>query len=285
MGWVPGPSGDDFRMIPPNNSAPMEKYSFDNAWIRARQRLRGLEHLLDPGTIRHLEALGVEEGWHCLEVGAGGGSITEWLCQRVGRNGYVMATDLDIRFLETVTMPNLHVRRHNIVSDDLPEARFDLVLSRLVVGHIQEREKALRQMVSALKPGGWLVCEDADNTAVALVSPADAPSRELFTKVEHGKDQVMAERGHMYCGRDLYEYLRALGLTDVRAEGRETLLHAGTVETQWKRLSVEQLRNDIVNAHLATDAEIKAYFALLDSPNFVARGFMVMTAWGRRPIG
>jgi hypothetical protein len=93
----------------------------------------------------------------------------------------------------------------------------------------------------------------------------------------------MADRGHMYCGRDLDEYLRALGLTEVRAEGRETFLHAGTVETQWKRLSVEQLRHDIVNAHLATEAEIEAYFALLDSSTFVARGFVVMTVRGRRP--
>ncbi len=262
----------------------MDKYAFDPTWIHARQRLRGLEQLLDPGTIRHLEALGVGEGWHCLEVGAGGGTIAEWLCQRVGRAGYVLATDLDTRFLEALTMPNLDVRRHNIISDDLPGGRFDLVLSRLVVGHIQEREKALRQMVSALKPGGWLVCEDGDNSSVALVSPADASSKELFTKVELGKDRVMAERGHMYCGRHLYGYLRALGLTDVHAEGRVTLLHAGTVETQWKRLSVEQLRNDIVNAHLATDAEIEAYFALLDAPNFASQGFIVMTAWGRRPI-
>ncbi len=55
----------------------MDKYAFDPTWIHARQRLRGLERLLDPGTIRHLEALGVGAGWHCLEVGAGGGTIAE----------------------------------------------------------------------------------------------------------------------------------------------------------------------------------------------------------------
>jgi SAM-dependent methyltransferase len=261
----------------------MDKYAFDPTWTHARQRLRGLEQLLDPGTIRHLKALGVGEGWHCLEVGAGGGSIAEWLCQRVGRNGYVMATDLDTRFLEAVTGSNLDVRRHDIVSEDLPEGRFDLVLSRLVVGHIPEREKALRRMLSALKPGGWLVCEDGDNASVALVSPTDTPSKELFMKIEQGKDRVMAARGHRYCGRHLYGFLCALGLTEVHAEGRVSLLLGGTVETQWKRLSVEQLRKDITNAHLATEAEIEAYFALLDAPNFVSQGFIVMTSWGRRP--
>ncbi|HKV43972.1 MAG TPA: methyltransferase domain-containing protein [bacterium] len=261
----------------------MDEYAFDPTWIHARQRLRGLEQLLDAGTIRRLEALGVAEGWHCLEVGAGGGSIAEWLCQRVGRAGYVMATDLDTRFLGALTMPNLDTRRHDIASDDLPERRFDLVLSRLVLEHIQEREKALRRMLSALKPGGWLVCEDTDNVTVALVSPTDAASSGLFMKVEQGKDRVMAARGHVYCGPHLYGFLCALGLTDVHVEGRVPLLHSGTAATHWKRLSVEQLRKDIVHAQLATEAEIEAYFALLDSPTFVAWGFTVMTAWGRRP--
>ncbi len=263
--------------------APMDKYAFDPTWMHARQRLRGLEQLLDPGTIRHLEALGVGEGWHCLEVGAGGGTIAAWLCQRVGPAGYVMGTDLDTRFLEALRMPNLDVRRHDIVSEDLPERRFDLVLSRLVLEHIQERERVLRRMLSALKPDGWLVCEDTDNVSVALISPMDAASNELFMKVEQGKDRVMAARGHAYCGRHLYGFLCALGLTEVHAEGRVPLLLAGTAATHWKRLSVEQLRKDITNAHVATEAEIEAYFALLDAPNFVAQGFIVMTAWGRRP--
>ena len=269
-------------MIPPDGSGAPRDYAFDNAWAHARRRLRGLEQLLDPGTIRHLEALNVGEGWRCLEIGAGGGSIAEWLCRRVGSTGSVMATDLDTRFLEALTAPNLDVRRHDIASDDVPEGGFDLVLSRLVLEHIRERETALRRMLCALKPGGWLVCEGADNISVALLSPADAASDALFMKIEQGKDRVMAARGSVYCGRQLYRYLRALGLADVRAEGRVSLLHAGTEPARWKRLSVEQLRADIINAGLATAAEIEAYFALLDAPNFVSQGFIVTTAWGRR---
>jgi hypothetical protein len=36
-------------------------------------RLRLLERIFDPTTTRHLEMLGVAEGWNCLEVGAGAG--------------------------------------------------------------------------------------------------------------------------------------------------------------------------------------------------------------------
>ena len=263
----------------------MREYAFDNVWVHARQRLRGLEQLLDPGTVRHLASIGVAEGWRCLEVGAGGGSMTEWLCRRVGPDGLVMATDLDTRFLEALRMPNLQIRRHDIASDDLPDGGFDLVLSRLVLGHARDRERALERMGAALRPGGWLVCEDGDNTSVALLSPTDPRSTELFMKVERAKDAALAAHGHVYCGRQLYGLVRRLRLDDVRAEGRVPLLYAGTESTRWKRLSVEQLAQDITTARLATEAEVAAYLALLDSPNFVAQGFTVMTAWGRRPDG
>lgn len=263
----------------------MSNYTFDNAWTAARQRLRGLQQLLDPGSMRHLEALGVGEGWRCLEVGAGAGSLTAWLCQRVGPNGSVLATDLDTRFLENLDFPNLRVRRHDIVGEELPERGFDVVLSRMVLGHLPEREKAVQRMAAALRPGGWLVCEDSDSSTVALLSPADEASRSLFAKVERAKDQAMAAHGHRYCGRELYGLLRAAGLTEVQAEGRVPLLYAGTLGAEWKRLSVEQLRGEMVQAGLASASEIEAHLALFGLPDFAAQGFLVMTAWGRRPQG
>src|SRR5947209_2401718 len=103
----------------------MATYAFDNAWQQARDRLQAAEELLDTGTIRHLEALGVAHGWRCLEAGAGGGSIARWLCKRVGTQGNVDATDLDTRFLEQLSEPNLHVMRHDITRDPLPEDAYD----------------------------------------------------------------------------------------------------------------------------------------------------------------
>lgn len=258
------------------------RYSFDNAWTHGRERLQGLEQLLDAGTIRHLEALGIGEGWRCLEVGAGGGSITDWLCRRVGPSGFVMATDLETRFLEALAAPNLEVRRHDIATDDLPERTFDLVVSRLVLEHVRDREHALRSMLTALRPGGWLLCEDTDASSVTLLSPTDRGSCELFMKVEHAKDCAMAKRGHAYCGRELFVRFRALGLTGVRAEGRVPLVYAGTAAARWKRLSVEQVRADVVRSGLATNANVDAYLALVDSADFVAQGFTVTTAVGQR---
>jgi hypothetical protein len=48
-----------------------------------RSRLGGLSALLDPVTTGTSRAIGVGPGWQCLEIGAGAGSIAEWLCSAV----------------------------------------------------------------------------------------------------------------------------------------------------------------------------------------------------------
>lgn len=167
-------------------------YAFDNAWQQARQRLTALETWLDPGTIRHLEALGVVPGWHCLEVGAGGGSIAAWLGRRVGPAGRVLATDIDTRFLDTLDVPNLDVRRHDVVVDALPEASFDLVHTRLVLAHLPTRERALRRMVSALRPGGWPLAEEMDFVSVVPDPTGNPEATALVARALDAHHRVTA---------------------------------------------------------------------------------------------
>jgi 2-polyprenyl-3-methyl-5-hydroxy-6-metoxy-1,4-benzoquinol methylase len=52
-----------------------------------RARLRLLEEYHDPLSCAELDAIGVAEGWRCLDVGAGGGSVTGMLAERVGGTG------------------------------------------------------------------------------------------------------------------------------------------------------------------------------------------------------
>jgi SAM-dependent methyltransferase len=98
-------------------------YTLDNGWDEARRRLRLLEQCYDPGTIRQLRALGVMPGWRCLELGAGGGSITQFLCREVGPDGRVTAVDIDTRFLDEVNAANLDVLRLDVSADKLPARR------------------------------------------------------------------------------------------------------------------------------------------------------------------
>src|SRR5262249_20063454 len=85
-----------------------------------RARLDLLERFHDPLSTRLFDSIGVSEGWRCLDVGAGGGSSTRLLAQRVGETGSVVATDLDTRLLEPLAGGSVEVWRHDLVADPLP---------------------------------------------------------------------------------------------------------------------------------------------------------------------
>ena len=53
------------------------------------ERLRMMSDVLDPASRGHLERIGVVEGWRCLEIGAGNGSISQWLAKRVGSRNLI----------------------------------------------------------------------------------------------------------------------------------------------------------------------------------------------------
>jgi SAM-dependent methyltransferase len=122
-------------------------YLFPNSDPETPARFAALSELFDEVSIHHLSKLGVRTGWHCLEVGAGSGSIAKWLADRVGPGGHVLATDIDPSFLRCMKSPNVEVRQHNIAVDALPEATFDLVHSRLVLHHVPQRDEALQRMI------------------------------------------------------------------------------------------------------------------------------------------
>ena len=127
------------------------------------ERLDLLEQIYDP--ISRLRRGLVQPGWRCLEVGAGRGSMAAWLAEQVGATGHVVATDVDTRYLSRLEFPNLEVIEHDVLEDSIDALRpgsFDLVCSRLMLFHLKERqEQAIRQMAECLRPGGWLLDEDA----------------------------------------------------------------------------------------------------------------------------
>src|SRR6516162_5678939 len=137
----------------------------DSPHVFERERLALLTQFADPITTRRLTDLGVGPGWRCLDVAAGNGSVARWLAERVGREGRVVATDLNPRFLGGHGLPNVEVRRHNILEDDLEAAHYDLVHCRALLMHLPDPVRALRRLVDAVRPGGWLLAEEADGSS------------------------------------------------------------------------------------------------------------------------
>ena len=86
-------------------------------------RLRLMSDLLDPSSKFHLLGTGVTTGWRCLEIGAGNGSLSQWLAQCVGPAGHVVASDIRTDLMEGIAGGNLEVRKFDVVQDEPPGRR------------------------------------------------------------------------------------------------------------------------------------------------------------------
>jgi SAM-dependent methyltransferase len=260
-------------------------YAYDNARAAQDQRLRTLEALFDPGTIDELEARGVGRGWSCLEVGAGGGSIALWLADRVAPDGAVLATDLDTTVLDGLSHPNLSVRVHDLLEDELPEAAFDLVHARLLIAWLPDPREALGRLIAALKPGGWLLAEDLDFASAVADPRMGAELGARFARIVEAHHAVIAAR-HGFdpgYGRRLARDLADAGLTDGGHRGRASMWRGGEPGGEIWRMSLEQLRDGIVDSGLMDAREADAAIELCSDPRFSTLSPVMMAAWGRRP--
>jgi SAM-dependent methyltransferase len=264
----------------------MNTYVFDQGWQKERDRLAGIESLYDSNSTQRLADLGVSDGWHCLEVGFGAGGVALWLAARVGSTGRVVATDLDPRFLDRHGRANLDVRQHDIVTDPLEEAAFDLAHARAVLEHLPGRQRALERMISAVRPGGWLVLEAIDFggvMAAAMAHYTDPPEHApLFERTVRALEAILtAAGGDANFGARLVRTLTDAGLVNIAAEARTPLVAGGT-ETLVPG-SVEHLAEHLVRTGLVTASDIESVRAMTADRSCHYVPPPMVTAWGQRP--
>lgn len=242
-----------------------------------RRRLGLLAEARDPKTIEQLERCGVQEGWRCLEVGAGAGTISAWLGERVGSTGSVLSTDIDLRF--HIDVPdNVEVRVHDIVNDDLP-GPFNLIHARAVLQHIPEREAVFARLIAALAPGGWLVVEDG-----TFKSFGEQPVPEPYGKIH----RLMASAATTdwrdpELGLRLLDWFRNSELVDVDLEGDAWVMRHGEAGGDWWFLAVERAGPRLVEYGLITTDEFDAALAQIREPGFALMSSLSVSVRGRLP--
>jgi SAM-dependent methyltransferase len=249
-------------------------YLYGSEFAAERARLAGIEALWDPGSRSLLDELGLGPGWRCLEIGAGGGSLVEWMA---GRGAAVTAVDIDTRFIEHLASETVDVRRLDIRSHDLPPGGFDLVHARLVLEHLSDRTNILRTLVQQLRPGGWIVIEDYEYSCYSL---GDQPYLDATVRAIIGfMEQAGYDRTY---GRRVVDELVEAGLTDVRGEGRTRIIDAHSPGFDFFKLSFESIRGAIVAAGALAAADAEATAARFADQSMRIFTPIVMAGIGRR---
>ena len=249
-----------------------------------RKRLARLQRLFDPHTFEFLERTGIGPGWQCLDLGAGGGSVSRWLAQRAGGSGKVVALDLDPRFLADLASDNIEVRQCDIRSDEIEPGRYDLVFTRLVLIHLHGDATVMSKLVEALKPGGWLVVEDLDVGTWRASEPDRPPGREfdsaMARAVQHDIDHGTLDP---YFGGRLRRRFEELGLADIDIACRLSLEQGGSELSRfWHDTLAIDADTLVADAYLSGE-QVEALLRAMLDPGFFYYPPAVLSIRGRKP--
>ena len=128
------------------------------AWFRWSPTLN---QWLGKSTETMLDMAGISTGHRVLDVAAGAGEQSITTAKRVGSTGYVLATDISSNILEFAKqmaknsgLENIETKVMDGENLSVPDATFDAVISRVGLIYFPDQQKALREMLRVLKPGG-----------------------------------------------------------------------------------------------------------------------------------
>jgi SAM-dependent methyltransferase len=225
------------------------------------ERLALMSQLLDPMHRRYLQSLDVvKPSASTLEVGCGNGSISAWLARQIAPDGRAVAVDLDLSLVD-VRLPNLELRKVDIMRTPVERVSFDLVTARALLHHVADAEKAMANLVAGLRPGGAILLIEPDFLPVTIAEP---PEVRAFWS---GWLAWSRERGIDYqIGRTMASRLAALGLERIGGTA-ETAIYNGTSPwADYWTLTVRELRQDITRSGKLSDTLVDTFLAYCADP-------------------
>lgn len=167
--------------------------------------------------------MGVQPGRRVLDAGCGSGSFLPLLSELVGPGGRVSALDLapeHVAMAATVawSLPDtpVDVRVGSLLQLPYPDGSFDAVWCANTVQYLTDDElgRALGELWRVVRPGGLVAVKELD-VALISVRPGD---RFRFADLFRTAGASPGYAQQLLRSADLYRWLTAAGLRDVRQE-------------------------------------------------------------------
>ena len=189
-----------------------------------------------------------------------------------------MAVDIDTELLHTVPEVSFERVCHDLSTDGPVGRDFHLVHCRFVLEHLPDRERVLDELVDQLRPGGWIVVQDADFSPTALAHSAP------YARAMAAFDAVMALQGTDYAWtRQLPAGLTARQLVEVEATAEATWFPSGSEQARFWSSNLAVVRDRMVEADLIDERTYTQAVSDLVHGTCWFPGIAVLAARGRRP--
>lgn len=257
----------------------MQPYIFDNSSTAEYQRLDLMSKILDPHTRAHLLSLGLRDGWNCLELGGGNGSMAECLREKVAPTGAVTSVEINPKLIRLVPAQNLTVLEADLRTADLSAAEFDLVMCRAMLHQIAEHASSLlAKMAAAVKPGGLALCLRARLQSCALLRARSlGKSLEWHSPLGPHAGSRLVHRPPITVHGPISR-TRLSGSFYIPADHPRNHLRCALLQ-----ISIEMIRERILSSGLVDEQTLNAASAILSDPDLWTQCWMLTSVWLRKP--
>lgn len=173
---------------------------------RDHDRLRVISEIHDGCTRELLTRAGLISGHRLVEFGCGLGFVTRWAATQGAHATGIDVNEEQVAAAQALTrdagLENAHFRAGSVYEPGLDLDSIDVSYSRWLLVHLNRPVDAMRAIYAALKPGGVMVCEEADVSAV-YTEPRSAAYEEmrdicLEAGLRRGVDYSGGRRAHIW---------------------------------------------------------------------------------------
>jgi SAM-dependent methyltransferase len=151
-------------------------------------RLRTISEIHDGRTRELLRRAGFAAGCNFVEFGCGLGYVTRWAAAEGARATGIDVNDEQVQACQDLArdagLSHAQFRTGSVYDPGFADSTLDIAYNRWLMVHLHQPVEAMRAIRRALRPGGVMVCEEADVSAVYAEPPCAAydEMREIALK-------------------------------------------------------------------------------------------------------
>ena len=199
---------------------------------------------------------------HLLDVGAGAGTITVDLAERVARVTATELGDAELSLSRAVAeqrgATNIEFQAADIHHLPFADASFDVTHVHQVLQHVADPVQALRELARVTKPGGIVAARESDYAGFCWWP--EVPALDDWLRLY--RTAARANGGEPDAGRRLLSWAHAAGFIEVTVTS-STWCYATPEERAWwggmwaDRILNSSISRQLTDAGLATESELQ----------------------------
>jgi len=138
-----------------------------------------------------IEVLAIQNGWQIGDLGAGGGYYAYRFAEETGPSGKVFAADINQEFLEGIDqtakdkgLSNIHIILSSSDDSKFEEKSLDLIFTRNVFHHIDNKNQYMKKLVHKLKDDGKIALIDYKKESSSSPPGHNVSRDEILSSIE-----------------------------------------------------------------------------------------------------